>query len=163
MGVALLLFVGRWSAEWYTDQLWAGSVSPGASGALRRRALLGLGLGTIATLVATLWWAGNLRVAHRVALRLPTEAPGGNPRFRRLIAAQEARCEELIPMLTGEFHTQAQRALTLYRACGESMQALPREPAREELARTLQKLTRDAVELAAEWAGVEAQLQDDTQ
>ena len=75
----------------------------------------------------------------------------------------EARCEELIPQLSGEFHTQAQRALTLYRACGQSMQALPREPAREELARTLQRLTRDAVELAAEWAGVEAQLQDDTQ
>ncbi len=75
----------------------------------------------------------------------------------------EARCEELIPQLTGEFQTQAQRALTLYRACGQSMQALPREPAREELARTLQRLTKDAVELAAEWAGVETQLQDDTQ
>ena len=90
VGVALLLFVGRWGAELYTDQLWAGSVSTGASGALRRRALLGLGLDTIATLLATLWWAGNLMVAHRVALRLPTEAPGGNPRFRRLIAAREA-------------------------------------------------------------------------
>ncbi len=90
VGVALLLFVGRWGAEWYTDQLWAGSVSTGASGALRRRALLGLGLDTIATLLATLWWAGNLMVAHRVALRLPTEAPGGNPRFRHLIAAREA-------------------------------------------------------------------------
>ena len=75
----------------------------------------------------------------------------------------EARCEELIPQLSGEFQTQAQRALTLYRACGVSMQALPREPARDELSRTLQRLTREAVELAAEWSGVEAQLQDDTQ
>lgn len=75
----------------------------------------------------------------------------------------EARCEELIPQLSGEFQTQAQRALTLYRACGQSLQALPREPAREELARTLQRLTKDAVELAAQWAGVETQLQDDTQ
>jgi hypothetical protein len=75
----------------------------------------------------------------------------------------EARCEELIPQLSGEFQTQAQRALTLYRACGQSLQALPREPAREELARTLQRLTKEAVELAAEWAGVETQLQDDTQ
>ncbi len=75
----------------------------------------------------------------------------------------EARCEELIPQLSGEFQTQAQRALTLYRACGQSLQALPREPAREELARTLSRLTREAVELAAEWAGVETQLQDDTQ
>ena len=36
------------------------------------------------------------------------------------------------------------------------------EPAREELARTLQRLTKDAVEVAAEWAGVETQLEDDT-
>ncbi len=89
-GVALLLFVGRWGAEWYTDQLWAGSVSTGASGALRRRTLLALGLDLIATLVAALWWTGNLMAVHRVALRLPPEAPGGNPRFRRLIAAREA-------------------------------------------------------------------------
>lgn len=74
----------------------------------------------------------------------------------------EARCEELIPQLHGEFQTLAMRALNLYRQCGESMQRLPREPAREELARTLQRLTRDAVELAAEWAGVETQLEDDT-
>jgi hypothetical protein len=75
----------------------------------------------------------------------------------------EARCEELIPQLSGDFQTLASRALTLYRQCGESLQKLPREPAREELARTLQKLTRDAVELAADWAGVETQLEDDTQ
>jgi hypothetical protein len=74
----------------------------------------------------------------------------------------EARCEELIPQLQGEFQTLATRALGLYRHCGESMQKLPREPAREELARTLQRLTREAVELAAEWAGVETQLEDDT-
>jgi len=74
----------------------------------------------------------------------------------------EARCEELIPQLSGEFQTLATRALNLYRQCGESMSKLPREPAREELARTLQRLTKDAVELAAEWAGVETQLEDDT-
>lgn len=73
----------------------------------------------------------------------------------------EARCEELIPSLKGEFQTQATRALTLYRLCGVSLAALPREPAREELSRTLQQLTRDAVELAANWAGVESQLEDD--
>lgn len=74
----------------------------------------------------------------------------------------EARCEELIPQLHGEFQTLATRALELYRKCGESLQKLPREPAREELARTLQRLTKDAVELAAEWAGVETQLEDET-
>lgn len=74
----------------------------------------------------------------------------------------EARCEELIPQLQGEFQDQARRALDLYRHAGESLASLPRDPAREELARTLQRMTKDAVELAAEWAGVEVQLQDET-
>lgn len=75
----------------------------------------------------------------------------------------EARCEELLPRLSGDFHTLAQRALTLYRQCGQSLAQLPREPAREELARTLSRMTRDAVELASEWAGVEAQLEERAQ
>lgn len=72
----------------------------------------------------------------------------------------EARCEELLPRLSGDFRTLAERALTLYRQCGQSLALLPREPAREELARTLSRMTRDAVELASEWAGVEAQLEE---
>jgi beta-galactosidase/beta-glucuronidase len=75
----------------------------------------------------------------------------------------EARCEELISQLDGDFRKHAERALSLYRQCGESLQALPREAAREELARSLQKMTRDAVELAAEWTGVETALQDEAQ
>ncbi|MCE9666720.1 hypothetical protein LY474_02740 [Myxococcus stipitatus] len=75
----------------------------------------------------------------------------------------EARAEELIPRLAGDFRTQCERALSLYRQCGQSLALLPREPAREELARTLARITRDAVELAAEWAGVEAQLEERAQ
>jgi hypothetical protein len=75
----------------------------------------------------------------------------------------EARCEELLPRLSGDFHTLAERALTIYRQCGQSLSQLPREPAREELARTLSRMTRDAVELASEWAGVEAQLEERAQ
>jgi hypothetical protein len=75
----------------------------------------------------------------------------------------EARCEELLPQLSGDFHTLAERALTIYRQCGQSLAQLPREPAREELARTLSKMTRDAVELASEWAGVESQLEERAQ
>lgn len=71
----------------------------------------------------------------------------------------EARCEELIPQLTGEFKTLASRALALYQECGRSLAALPREPAREEMARTLSQMTREAVELAAQWTGLENQLQ----
>ncbi len=67
----------------------------------------------------------------------------------------EARVEALLPTLSGEFETQLQRALNLYRQAGAQLAALPRDGAREELARTLSKLTRDAAELAGEWAGVE--------
>lgn len=70
----------------------------------------------------------------------------------------EARCEELIPSLTGELKALASRALHLYRECGHALQQLPREPAREEMARTLSQMTREAVELAAEWSHLEAQL-----
>ena len=72
----------------------------------------------------------------------------------------EARCEELLPQLSGEFEGQIARALSLYRQCGTQLAALPREAAREELARTLSKLTKDAADLASEWAGVEAQLHE---
>ena len=72
----------------------------------------------------------------------------------------EAKCEEMIPLLSGEFAAQITRALSLYRQSGMQLAALPRDAAREELARTLQKLTRDAAELAGEWAGVEAQVHE---
>ena len=72
----------------------------------------------------------------------------------------EARVEELLPTLTGEFERLISKALSLYRMAGTQLAALPRDAAREELARTLQKLTRDAAELAAEWAGVEAQVHE---
>lgn len=74
----------------------------------------------------------------------------------------EARAEAVIPELAGELQTSVQRALTLYRQCGESLAALGRDAAREQLARTLQKITRDSVELAAEWNGVEQQLAQNT-
>jgi hypothetical protein len=72
----------------------------------------------------------------------------------------EARAEELLPTLSGEFAEQISRALTSYRNAGVQLAALPREPAREELARTLQRLMRDAGALASEWAGVESSLQE---
>lgn len=75
----------------------------------------------------------------------------------------EARVEALLPQLSGDFHALTERALRLYRQCGQSLALLPREPAREELARTLGRMTRDAAELASEWAGVEAQLEERAQ
>lgn len=71
----------------------------------------------------------------------------------------EARCNELLAKLSGELRTLSTRALELYRACGKILGQLPHEPAREELAQSLGNLTREAVEVAAEWANVEAQLQ----
>ncbi len=75
----------------------------------------------------------------------------------------EARVEALLPQLSGDFQALTERALRLYRQCGQSLAMLPREPAREELARTLGRMTRDAAELASEWAGVEAQLEERAQ
>lgn len=74
----------------------------------------------------------------------------------------EARCEELLPQLAGEFRALAARALGLYRTCGAALARLPRHPAREELARTLSQMTRGAVELASEWTGVEHELEERT-
>lgn len=73
----------------------------------------------------------------------------------------EAECEELLATTTGDFATQIAKGLSLYRQAGVQLAALPREPAREELARTIQKLTKDAVELAREWAGVESSVHED--
>lgn len=72
----------------------------------------------------------------------------------------EARVEALLPSLSGEFEAQLSRALNVYRQAGVQLAALPRDAAREELARTLSKLTRDAAELAADWSGVEAHVQE---
>ncbi len=74
----------------------------------------------------------------------------------------EARCEELIPTVHGAFRAQTERLLTLYRRCGELMSKLPRDPAREELARALSELTKGAVELASEWSGVEDAIEAQT-
>ena len=89
-GLALLLITGRWAAGWYADQLWAASVSSGVATALRRRALLGLGLDATAVVLGALWWSIHLLLALRTALRVPGDAPFGNPRFRRLIAVPDA-------------------------------------------------------------------------
>ncbi len=71
----------------------------------------------------------------------------------------EAKVEALLPSLSGEFEALLLRALNVYRQAGVQLAALPRDAAREELARTLSRLTSDAAGLAGEWAGVEAQLQ----
>lgn len=71
----------------------------------------------------------------------------------------EARCEALIPMLSGELRVLASRALDVYRRCGDALVPLPRSRERDALARTLSDLTRGAVELASEWSGVEDQLE----
>lgn len=74
----------------------------------------------------------------------------------------EAHCEALLPQLCGEFRTLASRALELYRQCGDTMAKLPRNREREELARTLSRMTTSAVELASEWSGVEFELEERT-
>ena len=64
----------------------------------------------------------------------------------------------LLARLHGALREPVERSLGLYGRCGELLAALPREPAREELARTLSGVTRGALALAEGWAGLEAQL-----
>jgi hypothetical protein len=72
----------------------------------------------------------------------------------------EARAEELLASLSGDLATQLRKALASYRGAGLQLGALPREPAREELAQTLRRLMKDASDLLAEWSGVEASAQE---
>jgi hypothetical protein len=75
----------------------------------------------------------------------------------------EARGEEVLQQASGTFRELTERGLSLYRQCGQSLAALPHDPAREELARTVQRLTKASFELAGEWSGVEATLQDNAE
>ncbi|MCI0569796.1 MAG: hypothetical protein L0Y66_03525 [Myxococcaceae bacterium] len=132
-------------------------------------AVLGAGLGAVGLVVARILSARLLDASAPAALAV-VSAGVVLALFASLSALAahlalspdpvETRCAELIPQLTGELHALASRAHTTYRQCGQLLSALPREPARDELARALAHLTQDAVELASEWAGVEAQLQE---
>jgi hypothetical protein len=73
----------------------------------------------------------------------------------------EARCSALLTQLSGDLRVLASRALDVYRQCGKALSALPRESAREELARTLSQMTDEAFSLASEWSGLEEQLDQD--
>ncbi|MFL5318217.1 MAG: hypothetical protein ACJ790_01075 [Myxococcaceae bacterium] len=70
----------------------------------------------------------------------------------------EARASELVIKLSGELSELVGQLVGAYRHCGELLAQLPREPARAELAQTLSKATREALELAEHWSGVEAQM-----
>lgn len=74
----------------------------------------------------------------------------------------EARAAELLPRLPAVLHEPVSRALSTYRSCGALLAELPRDPARDELARTLARLTAEVMGAADGWAGVEAQLGADT-
>ncbi len=71
----------------------------------------------------------------------------------------ETRATEILSSLDGALRLATERALALYRQTGAILAALPREPAREELARVLSLTTREVAELAAEWTSIEAQLE----
>lgn len=55
----------------------------------------------------------------------------------------------------GELYELASRALRLHAQCGELVRRVPTDPARDELARALDSLTDDGLELASEWSSLE--------
>jgi hypothetical protein len=137
----------------------AGGVLAGALGlgGAQVAVILGARLGDLATPLPIAAAACGAVVALFVVL-------GSLPAHLALRADPvEARCEELLPTLSGDFQVLAARALELYRRCGQALERVSRSPHREELARTLSEMTRGAVELAAEWSGVEHQLEERTQ
>lgn len=70
-----------------------------------------------------------------------------------------ARGETVLATLGGDLRAMVLRALRLYGECGRSLAQLPREPAREELGRTLGRVTSESIEVASEWSAVEGVLQ----
>ena len=74
----------------------------------------------------------------------------------------EARAAELLPRLPAVLHEPVSRALSTYRSCGALLADLPRDPSRDELVRTLARLTTEVIDAAEGWAGVEAQLGAET-
>ncbi|XXF78363.1 hypothetical protein P2318_00985 [Myxococcaceae bacterium GXIMD 01537] len=71
----------------------------------------------------------------------------------------EARAGELEPRLQGETRDLVRRALALYRQCKALASKLAASPGRAELLGTLEKMVREALELATTHAGLEAQLE----
>lgn len=55
--VVLLLYLGRWGVNFLAERWWAATISPAALAAVTRWELLGIGLDTVAVVVASCWFA----------------------------------------------------------------------------------------------------------
>lgn len=89
--LAVLLFAGRWTSEFFADQWWAGSVAPGVRLLLARRAILGLALDCLGVLAAGGWFVLQVRLAWRTLGELGPRERGGNPVIRRALQRPGAR------------------------------------------------------------------------
>ncbi len=63
--VAVVLFVGRWSAVVVTDYWWGDQIAPAAAAFLLQLHLLRLSLDALAVTVSAAWFIGNLFVVYR--------------------------------------------------------------------------------------------------
>ncbi len=91
LGVAGLLFLGRWLALFLADRWWAASVSPAAGVVLTRRALLRLGLDVAGVTVAVVWFAAQARAVLSSITALPSRERSGHTGFRELVSRPAAR------------------------------------------------------------------------
>lgn len=89
--LAVLLFAGRWVAEFLTDQWWAGTVSPGIRLLLARRALLGLALDAAGIVVASGWFLLQVAWLWHTFDQLGPRERGGNPVIRQALKRPGAR------------------------------------------------------------------------
>lgn len=83
--VVLLLFTGRWLAEFTTVRWWAAAISPAAHAAVTRWQLLGLALDAAAVCVASLWFAAQALLVARAIGSVQVQRQVGDTVVRQVV------------------------------------------------------------------------------
>jgi hypothetical protein len=83
--VVVLLYVGRWGVSFLAERWWAATISPAALSAVTRWQLLGIGLDTLAVLLASCWFALQALLVARTVARVATTATVGSLPLREIV------------------------------------------------------------------------------
>ena len=83
----LLLFIGRWAADFLATRWWAAALSPATGAFTTRWMLLGLGLDLSAIAIASVWFAAQAMLVARAIGSVQVEELVGSARIRQPIPA----------------------------------------------------------------------------
>jgi uncharacterized protein UPF0182 len=83
--VAVLLFVGRWTATVLADRWWAGELSPAAAAFVTDWHLLRFALDLCGFLIASAWFIGNLLLVYRAVGTVQVRRNVANLEFREAL------------------------------------------------------------------------------